>query len=273
MYLIMWDLHNQDIPAAIVNEAFVRYELPALAENDTQAMTFRQAYRKFSSMRSRRFQTQVISDSKIAIVARSDQGEAVNLKHECNLTVDKKNIYYICMNCGSYINVLNTSFKTCQTCGHPVPEPIEEIITKYHERLNIMSNEGRSAFYTSFIRLYLNAVSFLSSGRPYIIHESKIEQAKNFKKAVDDIGDRVFIIKSEDDKEALRIGLLAEIEQIKEECQKLSRESSKEKRLTALDEIRMKIKLYESSLGVISEELQAVSEEVKNQILKDIING
>lgn len=284
MYMIMWEFSKKNIQAEDLNISLVDAGLPPGAEPDTSARTFRQSWRKFSSVHTEKYQAHLINDNTVAIVERKEMSKGENkeldLKHLGTIQIKEyskgsMNFYYVCLDCGHYNGIKLKDHKVCEQCEKPIPDPVQEISSVFRNKLDTMSPEGRSFFYVHYTKDLLQTVPFMSMGRPYIFMDQFKDSAFSFANAIQAIGDQCYILdmnKSEDAKKIVRAGLAAEIEKLKEQYSKLSTgsEAIRKRRLVAIKEAKQKIELYKEVLGSYAEDLTQIANDFNSLVLQDL---
>lgn len=279
MYMIMWELSDKSISAEDVNLKLSKYNLPPLATPDSSTRTFRQSWRKFSSLHTDKYQTHMLTDNSVAIVNRAHDGEKLNLTHLGTIEIKEHSrgnvgFYYVCLKCKHYNSIKSATFTHCE-CGEPIAPAVQDIAAVFRKRLDSMSPEGRSIFYVQYAKSLLTALPFMSTGRPYVFMEKYKDIADSFANAMNEIGDNCYLLdinNNEDAGKIVRAGISNEIKTLKDRYEKLtsSSETIRERRFDAIKECRSKIQLYKDVLGTYTEELNKMADDFTDLVRRDL---
>lgn len=283
MHMLMWELSDKLVNPETLNVAFSDAGLPPTAAQDSNTKAFRQAWRKFSSIKTMKYQAHAISDNMVGVIERTQAGadKKIQLDHLATLKITEHSpgnvqIYYICKpGENDHYNNITTLGTTCKTCGEAIPTAAIDIAQTFQKRLGSMSPEGRSVFYANYCRDLMKVVPFMSYGRPYILHDQYKEAAYKFKAAIDAIGDRAFILdltNSEGAKQIVREGIKSELEKIKKVYDGLKENSvvARERRLEAIHETKQKIDMFRDILENYAEELDSIADKFTAMVRQDL---
>jgi hypothetical protein len=282
--MIMWEFSKKNIQAEDLNIALVNAGLPPGAEPDTSTRTFRQSWRRFSSVHTEKYQAHLIDDNTVAVVERSNtvkgENKTLDLKHLGTIQIKEyskgsMNFYYVCLNCGHYNGIKLKDHKVCEKCDKEIPASVQEISSVFRNKLDTMSPEGRSYFYVHYTKALLQTVPFMSMGRPYVFVDQYKDSAFAFANAIRAIGDECYILdlnKNEDARKIVRAGLTAEIEKLKDQYAKLTTTSDaiRQRRLVAIKEAKQKIELFKEVLGVYADDLNTLATDFNSLVLQDL---
>lgn len=282
MFMIMWELNEKSISAEDVNVALSKHDLPPTASPDTSSRSFRQSWRKFSSLHTERFQTHMISENEVAVIERSKDGAKLNLDHLGTIKITEYSrgnvaFHYVCLSCGHHNSLKSDSFVNCSgpNCNTPIPGAVRDIAAVFKKKLDAMSPEGRSMFYVNYSKDLLKTVPFMSAGRPYLFADSKKKEALAFSEALHDIGDKCYVLdlqNNEDAQKIVRAGIAAEIKTLRDRYERLTTSSDtiRERRLSDIRECKAKIDLYKDVLGSYMEDLNKMADDFKALVLLDL---
>lgn len=282
MFMIMWELSSDSVTAEDVNVALSKHDLPPTATPDTSSRSFRQSWRKFSSLHTEKFQTHMISENEVAVIERSKTGEKLNLDHLGTIKITEYSrgnvaFHYVCLSCGHYNSLKSDTFVNCSgpNCNTPIPPAVRDIAEVFKKKLDTMSPEGRSMFYVNYTKELLKTVPFMSAGRPYLFMESKKKEASAFCETLHDVGDKCYLLdlqNNEDAQKIVRAGIAAEIKNLKTRYEKLTTSSDiiRERRLSDIRECKAKIDLYKDVLGNYIDDLNKMADDFRALVLLDL---
>lgn len=280
MYMIMWEFDKKSFSADDLNMKLSEHDLPPTAKSDTATRTFRQSWRKFSSVHTEKFQAHMLNDHEVAIVQRDTENKKLKLAHLGTIQINEHSkgsvsFYYTCLSCGHANSILSQVFTHCKQCDADIPPSVQEISEVFRHKLNSMSPEGRSHFYVHYTKDLLKTVPFMSAGRPYIFMEQFKDSAYSFANAINALGDKCYILdlkNNEDAGKIVRAGIAAEIAELKKRYEKLTTNSEviRNRRLDQIREARGKIELYKEVLGDYASELNSLAENFRELVVQDL---
>lgn len=280
MYMIMWEFDKSSFSADDLNLKLSEFDLPPTAKPDTATRTFRQSWRKFSSVHTEKFQAHMMNDHEVAIVQRDTENKKLNLTHLGTIQVtehSKGNIafYYTCMSCGHANSIRAQVFTHCSQCDISIPPAVQEIAEVFRHKLDAMSPEGRSQFYVHYTKDLLKTIPFMSAGRPYIFMEQFKDSAFAFANAMNALGDKCYILDMNNNADAskiVRAGIAAEITELRARYEKLTTSSDviRNRRLDQIREARNKIELFKEVLGDYASDLNSLAESFRELVVQDL---
>jgi len=282
MFMIMWEFDKKSFSAEDMNLKLSEHDLPPTAKPDTSTRTFRQSWRKFSSIHTEKFQAHMINENEVAIVQRESSNGKLKLDHLGTIKIteySKGNVgfFYTCLLCGHANSIKSTVFTYCSntTCDAAIPPSVQEIAEVFRHKLDAMSPEGRSHFYVHYTKDLLKTIPFMSSGRPYIFMDQFKESAEAFANSVNALGDQCYILDLKNNADAskiIRAGIAAEITDLRDRYEKLTTKSDviRERRLDMIRESRNKIELFKEVLGDYAQDLNSLAESFRALVAQDL---
>jgi hypothetical protein len=286
--VVFWHTSNGSVPVAQVAQVFSNY-----GEREPEALGIRAVFsriervysrdanktmfvRRVAATKAELSRTETLDVVEVGLPSLTSSPRTYTVVGQITMERDKAGycLSYKCQ-CGQTVFVQNDALVPTTPCGCSVAKWADEIGREWMQLrgAGAMMDGGTRGMY--YIRLFLKhgAIGLSESGRPYYYPATD-----NFSpwKIVQECGDRLYILPlteeaAQDVHDLSVAAFMSELNSLRDEVEgweETVRDSTKQKRIEQLLDLKKRLGLYDVILGAAKDELFSLTGDIETSILK-----